>query len=63
MAQNFQFQEEDSIAMKKRGGKSAPGIAGLFIKWGLAKTPAQANLWMIAITIVCFAVIIYQQLY
>ena len=62
MAQNFNFNEEDPVAMKKRAGKSAPGIAGLFIKWGLAKTPLQANLWMIAIVILCFAVIIYQQL-
>ncbi len=59
MAQ-LQFNENDGIKQRK-AKSSAPGIAGLIMKMGLAKTPQGANAVMIIITIICVAVIIFQQ--
>lgn len=60
MAQ-FQFQDEDPIARKAGKKPSAPGIAGLIMKMGLAKTPQGANVVMVVITVICVAIIIFQQ--
>lgn len=57
MAKEFSFNEEGDIATKNR--KAEKGLTRLFIKWGIAKTPAQATLYFIGIIIVCMGLIVY----
>lgn len=60
MANSFQLNEEDASTLKKRQAKKKSGLNGMLINWGLAKTESQANLYLVALAIICIGVIIYQ---
>ncbi len=58
---NFQFNDEQSKISRRIQPAKTKGIQGYLIKWGIAKSEPQASLIMIALVVVCFAIIIYQQ--
>lgn len=60
MANGFQINDEDNITLRNRPKAKKTGFAGTLINWGLAKTETQANMYLVALVIICFAVIIYQ---
>jgi len=60
MANGFKFNEEDTITLRNRPKAKLRGFAGTLINWGLAKTETQANMYLVAVVVVCIAVIIYQ---
>lgn len=58
---DFQLNENDSMGSIRslRPKKTPKGITQKLISWGLAKDEAQAKLYMIALIVIGFAVIIY----
>jgi hypothetical protein len=58
---NFQFNDEQTGLSRRQQTVKVKGIQGRIIKWGLAKNESQANLIMIGLVIVAFAIIIWQQ--
>lgn len=59
MAKEFSFSEEKQDTPGNRNKNTEKGLTRLFIKWGIAKTPAQANLYFVGIIIVCMGLIVY----
>jgi hypothetical protein len=57
---DFKLNEEDTIALRNRPKVKKGGLANMLINWGIAKTEAQANLYLIIFMIGCIAIIIYQ---
>jgi hypothetical protein len=60
MANGFQINEEDNVTLRNRPKAKKSGFAGMLINWGLAKTEAQANVYLVLLAVVCIAIIIYQ---
>ena len=60
MANGFQINDEDNITLRNRPKAKKTGFAGTLINWGLAKTEAQANLYLVVLVVVCIGIIIYQ---
>jgi len=58
MAPQFQFDEDQNLARRK--SKPVPGITGKLIGWGIVKTESQAQMIMLAIVVIAFVIIIYQ---
>lgn len=57
MAQ-FQFNNENqNIGRNNR--VVGRGFAGRLIKWGLAKNEAQANLYLVALVVVCIGITVF----
>ena len=57
MSHNFKINEDDAV-MQMRRPKAPGGIIGLVIKTGLVKTPAQANILLMAFVAVGIIAII-----
>lgn len=60
MANGFQINEEDNITMRNRPKAKKSGFAGTLINWGLAKTETQANMYLVALAVICIGIIMYQ---
>ncbi|MBY0309646.1 hypothetical protein K2Q16_00665 [Patescibacteria group bacterium] len=57
MSKDFNFVEED--ARRVPGQRRSGGIIGFLVRKGIAKTEAQANLYLIVLTVICIILIIY----
>jgi hypothetical protein len=58
MAGEVQFLEEDN-RIRRPAQPTQTGIIGFMLRKGWVKTPAQANLYLILLIIVCVVVIMY----
>jgi len=59
MAGEVQFLEEDTHIRRPAEPVQTGGIIGFMLRKGWVKTPAQANLYLILLIIVCVVVIMY----
>ena len=60
MATNFQINDEDTVTLKNRQKTKRSGFAAALVRWGLAKTEGQANLYLVLFIIIGLGVIFYQ---
>lgn len=61
MINDFKLNEEE-LGIKPKNKPAQKGIIGLLIKYGLVKTPTQANIVMIIFIIIGMSLIVYTNL-
>ena len=54
---DFKLNEEDNATLRNRPKAKKGGFANMLIGWGIAKTKAQANLYLIVLVVVCISVL------